>query len=934
MIKLMDRLKNFSLRVKLVGSFLILVFVAMFAVYLVPQIAFRQITNEAIPTLALSSEASVLIKSQQASILGFVSSGDVRDAEEFEMISQALDQLLVDANLHSSNNVVGDERFVDLIRLVELESKLGAAIIRTHVQTLGHLAIMQLVEEEVEDIFLTGDYLVQQEIAASQGQDNRIEALNQILVLQERFDQLSKQLNAMQIEAINYATFADEGDRGRYNSNARALASSLEQLEPTLNGLGPEGVALAKRLVNVTKRIKQSGDIVFVNHEATLDSLETLAQTEAELNNVLAQVQEVTTTTTARNLTIATVTMLLIGILLLLLAAGLGLLLNNVILQPIYQLLEVTQKISGGDLEARAKVEAQDEIGGLAISFNHMVELLQEKSAEVEYQAKRRIDTLEAGARITRKMTGILKIDDLLHYVVDEIHKEFSLYHTHIYLVEAGTGNLIMAYGFGEIGEKLQEMGHFLAPGVGIVGTVASTHEHFVSNNVHDLLSFMHNPLLPYTKSELAVPLRHQDNTLGVLDVQASTPDRFTPSDIALMQSLANQVAVTIENIRLLDEMQKTLNEVERLNRRLMRQGWDESSEHTIHEGYRFIGGNHRSVAPLSDVPMTSMKQAVSKRRLVAEANNRNGKDAELAVPLVLHGQVIGAVAIKKSNTVNWSDEEKEVVQAVANQTSLALEHARLSEEQGRTIIKLREVDRLKSEFLTSMSHELRTPLNSIIGFADILIQGIDGPLSDNAITDITAIHNSGKHLLLLINGLLDLSKIEAGRMELARDALSLADVVSEVAGSSSSLLAKKPYDLHIDIPDKLPSVWADPLRLNQVLLNLISNAIKFTEEGGVFVKARVNKNNLVEIAITDSGIGIPPDKQELIFEHFRQADARTNRKFQGTGMGLAIAKQLTELHGGEMWVESVEGEGSTFSFTMPIATQEQIATSLLEKEE
>jgi signal transduction histidine kinase len=254
------------------------------------------------------------------------------------------------------------------------------------------------------------------------------------------------------------------------------------------------------------------------------------------------------------------------------------------------------------------------------------------------------------------------------------------------------------------------------------------------------------------------------------------------------------------------------------------------------------------------------------------------------------------------------------------------LENARLSQEQERTIVQLQEVDRLKSEFLTSMSHELRTPLNSIIGFADIILQGIDGPLTEHALTDITAIHNSGKHLLNLINDLLDLSKIEAGRMELARVPLSIPDLFSEVAATASSLLTKKPVDLVFDLPDEAPPIWADPLRISQILLNLVSNAIKFTEEGTVTMAAKPIEGNLMQVSVTDTGIGIPDDKFDLVFEHFRQVDSRTNRKFQGTGMGLAIARQLAELHGGRMWLESAVGEGTTFYFSIPIATKEQLA--------
>jgi signal transduction histidine kinase len=156
--------------------------------------------------------------------------------------------------------------------------------------------------------------------------------------------------------------------------------------------------------------------------------------------------------------------------------------------------------------------------------------------------------------------------------------------------------------------------------------------------------------------------------------------------------------------------------------------------------------------------------------------------------------------------------------------------------------------------------------------------------------------------------------------MELANDILSISDVFNEVAGSVSSLLTKKEIDLVIDIREELPDTWADPLRISQVLINLVSNAIKFTEEGKVTLHAHVNSDQMMQIAVEDTGIGIPKEKFDLVFEHFRQVDARTNRKFQGTGMGLAIAKQLAELHGGEMWLDSVEGQGTTFFFTVPLA--------------
>jgi signal transduction histidine kinase len=269
------------------------------------------------------------------------------------------------------------------------------------------------------------------------------------------------------------------------------------------------------------------------------------------------------------------------------------------------------------------------------------------------------------------------------------------------------------------------------------------------------------------------------------------------------------------------------------------------------------------------------------------------------------------------------------VVESVADQVSRALENARLSKEQEKTIERLKDIDRLKSEFLTSMSHELRTPLNSIIGFADVLLQGIDGDLPDLALNDIQLIHNSGKHLLALINDILDLSKIEAGKMDLVREALDVSEVIESVLASSASLVKDKPVNILVDVAESLPPVYADKLRLNQILLNLVSNAAKFTHQGSITINARLDETipGQMRLAVIDTGIGIPQSKLGTIFERFRQADMTTTRKYGGTGLGLAICRQLIEMHGGTIKVTSQEGIGSEFSFTIPLAEGENLTT-------
>ena len=584
------------------------------------------------------------------------------------------------------------------------------------------------------------------------------------------------------------------------------------------------------------------------------------------------------------------------------------------IVDPIVTLTEAAISTAQGNIKI-VSVDAPNEIGILADVFNTMTSRLSSSIGLLESRVKERTAALEASVRISREMTSFLDRSMLVQFVVNQIQQIFEFYYVQIYLIDAETEDLILVEGTGTVGAALKERNHFVPVGKGIVGTVASTNEPFLSNDVRDSLNFLPNDLLPNTASELAVPLRKGEQVLGVLDIQSEVVNRFTREDMSTLQAIANQVAIMLDNIRLLEDARKSAQEVRRLNQRLTHEGWDHTLAEVPHRAYQFINGEKATITPVENTWLSA-------------AQKSNGQeDANLqTIPLVLRGQVIGKMGIKRQATAKWTTEEIEAIRSVANQTALALESARLSQEQEKTIIKLQEVDRLKSEFLTSMSHELRTPLNSIIGFADILLQGIDGPLTEHALTDITAIHNSGKHLLNLINDLLDLSKIEAGRMELACSILSVPEMFSDVAATSSSLLTNKPVDLVFDLPDEIAQVWADPLRLSQILLNLVSNAIKFTEKGTVTLAAKMNLDDMVEISVTDTGIGIPADKFGLVFEHFRQVDARTNRKFQGTGMGLAIAKQLVELHGGKMWLTSVEGQGTTFFFTIPVAIEETLA--------
>lgn len=296
---------------------------------------------------------------------------------------------------------------------------------------------------------------------------------------------------------------------------------------------------------------------------------------------------------------------------------------------------------------------------------------------------------------------------------------------------------------------------------------------------------------------------------------------------------------------------------------------------------------------------------------------------AEVALPLIARGDVIGVLDVQDDMPARFGDTEVDALSTVAGQIATALDNARLFEEVQQTAERLREVDRLKSEFLANMSHELRTPLNSIIGYAEIMLMGIDGELADETLQDVQAIHENGQHLLELINDILDLAKIEAGRMKLDKGPVQIRTLFEEVKTSHLGVLhqQKKNLSLQLDIEEQLPPVNADYGRLNQILNNLVSNAIKFTDEGDIVMRA-TKDNGWLHVEVQDSGVGISKADQRRIFERFRQVDGSSTRAAEGTGLGLAITHHLVKMHGGTIDVESELGEGSTFIVRLPLHTE------------
>jgi signal transduction histidine kinase len=298
-----------------------------------------------------------------------------------------------------------------------------------------------------------------------------------------------------------------------------------------------------------------------------------------------------------------------------------------------------------------------------------------------------------------------------------------------------------------------------------------------------------------------------------------------------------------------------------------------------------------------------------------------------MAVPMIVGDRIIGVLDLQSDKLDSFTDEDLNIQRTLASQIAIAIENARQYVEQVEISEKLREVDRLKSEFLASMSHELRTPLNSIIGFADVLLEGLDGDLNERMEEDVRLIRDSGRHLRELIGDILDMSKIEAGRMELRYEEIDLRQMANDIMATAQPLANQKSLSMHLDLDPKVGFVTADRTRLRQVLWNIMGNAIKFTEKGSVSLSLQ-DRGDHVLFAIRDSGIGIKEENIPIVFEQFRQIDGGLNRSASGTGLGMPITKKLVEIHGGEIWIESVYGQGSTFLFTVPYNPPQQKPTS------
>ncbi|HSD85616.1 MAG TPA: ATP-binding protein, partial [Anaerolineae bacterium] len=474
-----------------------------------------------------------------------------------------------------------------------------------------------------------------------------------------------------------------------------------------------------------------------------------------------------------------------------------------------------------------------------------------------------------------------------------------------------------------------------------------------------------------FAQAPLTVPGGEVIGTLAVAD----DPQRpITSDDQTFLQQVSVQVALALESARLFDQTQEALSEAARRASeletvaevsattatlldpdRLLQAVVDLTKErfglYHVHiyladaawptlllaagageVGRQMVAEEHAIAA---DAERSLVARAARERQAVIVNDVRRELDflpnpllpntrAEMAVPMIVGDKVLGVFDVQSAQPGGFGQEEASIYSTLAAQVGVALQNARLYVEQATTVTQLRELDRLKSSFLANMSHELRTPLNSILGFSDVMLDGLDGPLTETMENDLKLINRNGQHLLSLINDVLDMAKIEAGKMNLNVERFNVHEVLVDVVNITTPLARDKALALHLETEATAElEIEADHIRLRQVMINLVGNAIKFTETGSVTIFTTRHDGRL-RINVQDTGIGVRPEQAQMIFEEFGQVDTSTTRKTGGTGLGLPISRKLIELHGGQLWVESsgVRGEGSTFIIELPVTRE------------
>jgi signal transduction histidine kinase len=660
------------------------------------------------------------------------------------------------------------------------------------------------------------------------------------------------------------------------------------------------------------------------------------------------------------------------------LAVIVSLMLARKMVKPIRALQAGAARLGEGQLGDRIVVETGDELEGLADQFNRMASRLQESYAGLERKVEARTHELQEALEQQTATAEVLRVisssptdlQPVMDAVAENAARLCDASDAQIFQLDGEVLHRVAVFGTVPVGpgNMRQRITRGLVTGRAIIERRTVHVEDLAAETATEYPDAVALQQATGTRTILCTPLLREGVPIGAILIRRLEVRPFADKQIKLLETFADQAVIAIENVRLFQELQsrthdlsQSLEETGALSeviravsssldlREILdtvarqavalsgadgcgifqvspgRQAFDVVVSHGL--SAQFVDSVR---SPSMGVDQGTIQQATQTGEAVQIADVEQvhgypfrdlflaeGLRSVLTVPMS-GDEVARGIVVVRRRPGEFDERIVNLMKALANQSSVAIANADLFREIEEKSRLLEVADRHKSEFLANMSHELRTPLNAIIGFSEVLLQRMFGDLNAKQEEYLQDVLSSGRHLLSLINDILDLSKVEAGRMDLELERFDLPQALTDTLVLVRERAARHGIELHLHADARLGALVADERKIKQVLLNLLSNAVKFTPEGGRVEVGAVPTDGGVEISVTDTGIGIAPENQELIFEEFRQVGGDYAHKREGTGLGLTLARKFVELHGGRLWVKSQPGQGSTFTFSIP----------------
>ena len=660
-----------------------------------------------------------------------------------------------------------------------------------------------------------------------------------------------------------------------------------------------------------------------------------------------------------------------------------GLFLARKMIIPIQQLRLGAAQIGAGNLEQRISIKTGDELEALADQFNDMAGRLEESYAGLEQKVEQRTHELSESLEQQTATSQVLQVissspgdlKPVFDTMLDNATRICEAAFASMLLREGDAFRRVAIHNAPQAYLEFNERSPILTP------QAASSLKRFVETkkvlHIPDMAAEApEDPIAKFAgaRTLLVVPMLKEDELLGAMGIYRQEVRPFTDKQIELVQNFAAQAVIAIENVRLLNELRARTDDLARSVGELQALGdvsqavnstldletvlttivgravqlsrtdagaiyvFDETrQEFKLRATYgmsedmivaitdRRIGTGDAHIGPaaVERRPIQVPDIQNEPPSPVNDINLREGYRAVLIIPLLRPDHIVGALVVRRKSPGEFPQSTIDLLETFADQSVVAIQNARLFSEIEEKGKQLAVASQHKSQFLANMSHELRTPLNAILGYTELILDGIYGEAPEKAQAVLKRVESNGRHLLGLINDVLDLSKIEAGQLTLTLTDYSMKDVLYNVFSAVEPLANDKKLGFKVEAQPDMPKGHGDERRLTQVVLNLVGNAIKFSDAGSVIIKAS-STNGSFTVAVQDNGPGISTADQGKIFEEFQQADNSATKKKGGTGLGLSISRRIVELHGGKLWVESELGKGSVFSFTLPVQVEAQ----------